>query len=175
MELTYCGVRHLTLCCLQTNVLPHWLASSILQCVPLYHKKSGNEGINSDIETVYWFLISLPFSSIEMVLQNTIHLFCWRIVQCLISDRFVWFYVKKGHLKCSLYRPGVAQSVWKYIHLLFLERVTRRGWVISSTLRPQFTPRKDLVHILQKAGWAPGPVWTGGKSRLHRDFYLNLY
>ena len=25
------------------------------------------------------------------------------------------------------------------------------------------------VPILQEAGWAPGPVWTGGKSRPHRD------
>ena len=31
------------------------------------------------------------------------------------------------------------------------------------------TPRKDPVLIVQEAGWAPGPVWTGGKSRLHRD------
>ena len=23
--------------------------------------------------------------------------------------------------------------------------------------------------ILQEAGWAPGPVWTGGKSRPHWD------
>jgi len=28
---------------------------------------------------------------------------------------------------------------------------------------------KDPVPILQEAGWAPGPVWTGGKSRPHRD------
>ena len=28
---------------------------------------------------------------------------------------------------------------------------------------------KDPVPILQEAGWAPGPVWTGGKSRSHRD------
>ena len=27
--------------------------------------------------------------------------------------------------------------------------------------RPLFTPRKDLVPIVQEAGWAPGPVWTG--------------
>jgi len=33
----------------------------------------------------------------------------------------------------------------------------------------QFTPGKDPVPILQEAGWAPGPVWTGGKSRPHRD------
>ena len=39
----------------------------------------------------------------------------------------------------------------------------------SSTLRPHFTPGKDPLPILEEAGWAPGPVWTGGKSRLHRD------
>ena len=31
------------------------------------------------------------------------------------------------------------------------------------------TPEKDPVPILQEAGWAPGPVWTGTKSRHHRD------
>jgi len=35
--------------------------------------------------------------------------------------------------------------------------------------RPHFTPGKDSVHILQEAGWTPGSVWTGGKSRPHRD------
>ena len=35
--------------------------------------------------------------------------------------------------------------------------------------RPHFTPGKDPVLIVQEAGWAPGPVWTGGKSRPHRD------
>ena len=30
-------------------------------------------------------------------------------------------------------------------------------------------PGKDPVPILQEAGWAPGPVWMGGKSRPHRD------
>jgi hypothetical protein len=28
-------------------------------------------------------------------------------------------------------------------------------------LRPLFTPGKDQVPIVQEAGWAPGPVWTG--------------
>ena len=41
--------------------------------------------------------------------------------------------------------------------------------MVSSTPRPHFTPRKDPVPILQEAGWAPGPVWTDGKSRPHRD------
>jgi hypothetical protein len=41
--------------------------------------------------------------------------------------------------------------------------------VVSSTPRPHFTPGKDPVRILQEAGWAPGPVWTGGKSRPRVD------
>ena len=41
--------------------------------------------------------------------------------------------------------------------------------MVSVTPRPHFTPRKDPVPILQEAGWAPGPVQMGGKSRPHRD------
>ena len=41
--------------------------------------------------------------------------------------------------------------------------------MVSSTPWPHFTPRKDPVPILQEAGWASGPVWTGGKSRPHWD------
>ena len=77
-----------------------------------------------------------------------------------------WIKVK---VKCSRYRPGVAQRVGRAIALLFHDRGTRRGWVVSSTPRPHFTPRKDPVPILQEARWAPGPVWTGGKSRPQRD------
>jgi hypothetical protein len=40
--------------------------------------------------------------------------------------------------------------------LLFHDRGTRRGWVVSSTPRPHFTPGKDPVPIVQEAGWAPG-------------------
>ena len=36
------------------------------------------------------------------------------------------------------------------------------GW---STPRPgRFTPGKDPVPIVQEAGWAPGPVWTGTEN-----------
>jgi len=30
-------------------------------------------------------------------------------------------------------------------------------------------PGKDSVPISQETGWAPGPVWKGGKSRPHRN------
>ena len=75
----------------------------------------------------------------------------------------------KVKVKWSRYRPGVTQRVGRGIALLFLDRGTRRVWVVSSTPRPYFTPGKDPVPILQEAGWVPRPVWTGGKSRLHRD------
>ena len=57
----------------------------------------------------------------------------------------------------------MAQRVGRVIAILFHDRGTRRGWVVSNT------PGKGLVPILQGAGWAPGPVWRGGKSRPHRD------
>ena len=41
--------------------------------------------------------------------------------------------------------------------------------MVSSTPWLHFTPGKDPVPILQEAGWAPGPVWTGRKSHPHRD------
>ena len=63
----------------------------------------------------------------------------------------------------------MAQRVVRGIALRFHDRGTRRGWVVSSAPRPHFTPGKDPVPILQEAGCAPAPVWTGGKSRPHRD------
>jgi hypothetical protein len=37
------------------------------------------------------------------------------------------------------------------------------GWVVNATSRP-FYLRKDLVPIVQEAGWAPGPVWTSAEN-----------
>ena len=71
-------------------------------------------------------------------------------------------------VKWSRYRFGVAQRVGRVIALLFPDRGTRRGWVVSSTPRPHFVPAKEPVPIVQEAGWDPGPVWSGGKSRPHR-------
>jgi len=46
---------------------------------------------------------------------------------------------------------------------------TRWSWGGQPQLPAASTPGKDPVPIVQEAGWAPGPVWTGGKSRPHRD------
>ena len=41
--------------------------------------------------------------------------------------------------------------------------------MVSSMPWPHSTPAKDPVPILQEAGLAPGPVFTGGKSHPQRD------
>ena len=90
----------------------------------------------------------------------------WIILKWTWNKEVKWIHLK---VKCSRYRLGVAQRVGRGIALLFHDRGTRRGWVVNSTPRPHFTPGKDPVPVLQEAGWAPGPVWTSGKSRPHRD------
>jgi len=85
-----------------------------------------------------------------------------------MAGLFMSMTLRAGKKWCR-YRPGVAQRVGRGIALLFHDRGTRRGRVVSSTPRPHFTPGKEPVPILQESGWAPGPVWTGGISRPLRD------
>ena len=69
-------------------------------------------------------------------------------------------------LKCTLVQAlslctvRTAHRGSRGIALLFHDHGTRRGWVVSVTPRPLFTPGKDPVPIVQEAGWAPRPVWT---------------
>ena len=56
------------------------------------------------------------------------------------------------------------------IALPFHDHGTRRGWRVSVTPRPFFTPGKEPVPIVQETGWAPGPVWTSVENLTpHRD------
>ena len=54
------------------------------------------------------------------------------------------------------------------IALLFLDHGTRRGWGVTPW--PLFTSGKDPVPIVQEAGWAPEPVWTGTEISPPPDF-----
>ena len=56
----------------------------------------------------------------------------------------------------SRYRHGVAQRVGRGIALLFHDRSTRRGWVVSSTSRPHFTSRKDPVSFYRRLDRSQG-------------------
>jgi len=87
----------------------------------------------------------------------------------MLKTRKIYLYIKSKQyktvkVKWSRYRPDVAQRVGSGIALLFHDRGTRRGWVVSSTPRPHVIPGKEPVPILQEAGWAPGPVWTGAEN-----------
>jgi len=53
-------------------------------------------------------------------------------------------------VKISHYRFGVANRLGRAIALLFHDRCTRGGWVVSWKPRPHFTPWKDPVPILQE-------------------------
>ena len=52
----------------------------------------------------------------------------------------------------------------KGIALLFLDHGTRRGKASASRLGRSLPPGKDPVAIVQEAGWATGPVWTGAEN-----------
>ena len=65
-----------------------------------------------------------------------------------------------GKVKWSRYRPGVAQRVGKIITLLFHDRGTRRGWVVSSTPRLHFNPGKTRYPFYRRLG---GPQDRSGR------------
>jgi hypothetical protein len=48
--------------------------------------------------------------------------------------------------------------------LCFLTTALEGGEGVSVTPRPLSTPGKDPVPIVQEAGWAPGPIWTGAEN-----------
>jgi hypothetical protein len=53
-----------------------------------------------------------------------------------------------------------------------LDLGTRRGWGVSVTPRSLSTPGGDPVPIVQEAGWAPGPVWTGAENLAPPGFFF---
>ena len=58
------------------------------------------------------------------------------------------------------------------IALPFHDHGTRRGWGVSVTPRPLFTPGKNPVPMVQESGWAPGPVLTGANNSAPPRFDL---
>jgi len=148
----------------------------------------GNKIINiNDLKIIINFLLGVNILS-TVHWNISYRIFGQFMVQLNLMFRIIWsrafFWIIFSHtpplppppvappskvqVKCSRYRPGVAQMVGRGVALLFHDRGTRRWWVVSSTPRPNFTPGKDSIPILQEAGWAPGPFWTGVISRPHR-------
>jgi len=86
------------------------------------------------------------------LLYYAFSLLCIKKVKCTLIQTLRLCTGRTAHRGCR----GIA--------LLFLDHGTRRGWGVSVTPPPLFTPRKDPVPIVREAGWAPGPVWTGAEN-----------
>ena len=67
----------------------------------------------------------------------------------------------EGHGKSHRLRDVI------YIYIIYIYNIYI--YIYSSTPRLHFISGKDPVPILQEAVWAPGSVWTGGKSRTRRN------
>ena len=52
-------------------------------------------------------------------------------------------------------------KVWLYS---FFHLSVRWGWVVKATPRKLYYRETDQLSVLQEAGWAPGPVWTGADN-----------
>jgi hypothetical protein len=103
----------------------------------------------------------LRISNFDCICYCAANLMPWNIGICVKKD--------KGK-DAPLYRHwGCVQAVRPRrgsggIAVLFLEQGTRMGWGVSVTPRPLFTAGKEPVPVVQGAGWAPGPVWTGAEN-----------
>jgi len=67
------------------------------------------------------------------------------------------------------YKPRRPLEVSRGIVLLFLGPRHQMGGGCQPHAPAASTPGKDQGPIIKGAGWAPGPVRMGGKSRPHRD------
>ena len=66
----------------------------------------------------------------------------------------------KGHPRTGHEIPD-GEKMYRFT-LYLTSALDAGGW---STPRPgRFIPGKDPVPIVQEAGWAPGPVWTGAEN-----------
>jgi hypothetical protein len=73
--------------------------------------------------------------------------------------------VKGKKVKFSRYRPRWPRG-WIEIYLCpFLTAALEGGELSAARPNCSLPPGKDTVPIVQEVGWAPGSVWTGGKSR----------
>jgi hypothetical protein len=77
---------------------------------------------------------------------------------------------RRKKVKCTLVQARrlcigrTAHKGSRGIALLIHDHCTRRGWGVSVTPRSLVSPGKDPVPIVQKAGWAPEPVWRGAEN-----------
>jgi len=148
----------------QTNkgVLTEWFYTKLLQNIGMNNYKFRLLCVTSEQHTHR--CSSLPWVGVYAIQLNILRL-KRRKKKEKVELRF--FAVK---VKCTLVQAlrlctdRTAHRGSRGIALLFHDHGTRRGWGVSVTPRPLFTPRKDPVPIVQESGWALGPVWTGAEN-----------
>jgi hypothetical protein len=60
--------------------------------------------------------------------------------------------------------PWISRGDIKLWFYPFFNLGARWGWVVNASPRPLYPRETDTVSIVQKAGWAPEPIWTGEES-----------
>jgi len=97
------------------------------------------------------------------------------VLTLMLRQRAVFSCVSRALFRMSLVMVvcRMLSSVSLTLYSIRHTTITTRGCEVSSTPRPHFTRGIDPVPILQEVRWAPGPVWTGGKSRPHRNSITN--
>ena len=89
----------------------------------------------------------------------------WRLSCNFIQLHFTPFLLGPNIVRSILWQQCFIQQLWKCgSEKCFIAR--RISTILHSIT---LYPGKDPVPILQEAGWAPGPVWTGGKSHPDQD------
>jgi hypothetical protein len=102
-------------------------------------------------KSVQWALCWYKRSEKQMDMKKLIGAFCDYVkVKCTLVQALRLCTGRMAHERSR----GVA--------LPFLDHSTKRGWEVSVTPWPLFTPGKDPVPTVP--GWAPGLVWTGAEN-----------
>jgi hypothetical protein len=119
-----------------------------------------------------WLVIRNPSSRKYKFTCRIIYIYIQFLTKHSASDKTLDFanHLIKSKVKCTLVRAlrlctgRAAHRGSRGIALLFHDLGTRRGWGVSVMPRPPFTSGKEPVPIVQEAGWASGPVWTGAEN-----------
>jgi hypothetical protein len=140
--------------CSATFLHSHWFSVFIKTLRSIKH------------DSLIWILYGveeLPYFAPETVFIN-FYVPLWR-KKLQVPTEF-----NKRKVKCTIIQAlrlctgCTAHRGSRDIALLFLDHGTKRGWGVSVTPRPLFTPWKNPVPIVQEAGWTPGPVWTSAEK-----------